>query len=186
MHLIVGLGNPGKQYERTRHNLGFMIMDYLADKEEWQKSKGAQALYLKKNMGNKKVELLKPQTLMNNSGFSVAYAVKKHDLKSSDVHVIHDDKDILFGEIKIQFGHSDAGHNGVKSIIQHLKTKEFARLRVGIKPQQTNKKETTNFVLGKFTTTEQKLLPKIIQRAGEAIEMIIREGANKAMTKYNQ
>lgn len=186
MHLIVGLGNPEKQYEKTRHNLGFMAVDYLADKEKWQISKGAQALFLKKNIENKKIELLKPQTYMNNSGFSVAYAVRKHNLESSDVCLIHDDKDIVFGQMKIQISRGDAGHKGVKSIIQHLGNKDLIRVRLGIKPQKINGKETKNFVLGKFTATEQKLLPKIIQKAGEAIEMIIREGADKAMTKYNQ
>jgi len=189
MYLIVGLGNPGKQYQKTRHNIGFeVISDFqcrLSDSAGWKLNKKFQAEISEIKNGSEKILLLKPQTFMNNSGQAVKAVTKFYKIKPENILIIHDDKDITFGEIKIQIGRGDAGHNGIKSIIQHLGTKDFIRLRIGLKPNRACKKEIADFVLGKFTPNEQKLLPKVIQKASEAIKMIIKEGVERAMNKFN-
>lgn len=175
MKLLVGLGNPGKQYEKTRHNVGWMVLDELVKKqstlENWSASKNAKAQYLKIKINNQDVELLKPTDFMNNSGFSVRYAQKKHNLKPEDIIVVHDDKDISLGEIKVQFDKNSAGHNGVQSIINHLKTKEFYRVRVGVAPENKDRiGDTAKFVLKKFGLFEKKKLNQGINKAVEEIE----------------
>lgn len=173
MKLIVGLGNPGKKYIKTRHNVGWMILDSLAEKAKWYENKNAKALYTKININNNEVELLKPLTFMNNSGYSVAYACKNHNFDlENDVIVIHDDKDINLGEIKVQKNRNAAGHNGVKSIIQHLKTKNFIRIRVGIANDKMKYQNTTIFVLKKFGLLERKKLQIGIQTATEEIKKL--------------
>ncbi len=178
MKLIVGLGNPGKQYEKTRHNAGWMVLNEIIKKynpqKSWSNSKKAKAEFLKLQINNQEVELLKPTNFMNNSGFSVQYAVKKHSLKPEDIIVIHDDKDINLGEIKVQFDKNSAGHNGVQSIINHLKTKEFYRVRVGVAPENKNHiGDTTHFVLKKFGLFEKKKINQGINKATEEIEKLI-------------
>ena len=173
MKLIVGLGNPGKQFERTRHNVGWMILDVLAGKETWRESKAAQANYVKMEIDEKRVELLKPNAFMNNSGVAVAYAVKKHGLNLNNLVVIHDDKDIPLGEFRVQIDRGAAGHNGVSSIIEHLGTKNFLRIRVGVAPIERPIGDTADFVLGKFTKDEQKILHGVIERAVEEVKKII-------------
>lgn len=172
MKLIVGLGNPGKEYEKTRHNVGWMVLNLIAKKlssESWQNSKKTNADFLKINTGNDQIELLKPLTFMNNSGQSVAYAVKNHTLNpETDLIVVHDDKDIPLGEIKIQINRSAAGHNGVKSIIDHLKTQNFTRVRVGVAPK--NKiEDTAKFILKKFGLLEKSKLNESLTKAVDEI-----------------
>ncbi len=186
MFLIVGLGNPGRQYAKTRHNVGWMVLDYLTKKEKWNSSKGANALYFKKGLNGQEVELLKPQTFMNNSGISVAYAVNKHKISSAHIVIVHDDKDIPFGEIKIQNNRGAAGHNGVASIIKHLGTQDFIRVRIGIQNLTTEKKTAADIVLKKFTKAEEKQLQQVIIKTAQALETIIGDGLSKAMTIYNQ
>lgn len=176
MKLIVGLGNPGKEYEKTRHNVGWMVLDLLAkklDANDWQNSKKANALFLKTTTNGKQVELLKPLTFMNNSGQSTAYAVKNHTLNpETDLIVVHDDKDIPLGEIKVQTNRSSAGHNGIKSIIDHLKTQNFVRVRVGVAPK--NKiEDTAKFVLKKFGLLEKSKLNESLTKATDAIIKLI-------------
>lgn len=161
MKLIVGLGNPGKKYEKTRHNVGFMVVDRLAT--NWKASKKARALYCKTELNGVGVEVLKPQTFMNESGVSVAYAAKNHNLKPEDIIIVHDDKDIPLGEYKIQTNRGPAGHNGVISIINYLGTQNFTRARVGIK-SAVEIKDTADFVLAKFTKEEQKTLEEVIDK----------------------
>lgn len=169
MKLIIGLGNPGKKYEKTRHNLGFLVVDFLAGNNEWKKSKKANCLYLKKQINSEKVELIKPLTFMNNSGKAVNYARKKHCINIEDIIVVHDDIDLPLGEIKIQKNRGPAGHNGVKSIIEHLKTKDFTRMRLGIKSDEQKNLETEKFVLQNFTSEEKKIVEEQIKRAVQII-----------------
>ena len=181
MKIIVGLGNPGKKYEKTRHNVGWLVLDRLLPnkKTKWNESKKAKALYYKTEINGKQVELLKPNNFMNNSGYSVAYAVKKHNLNlKNDLIIVHDDKDIALGKVKVQTDHGAAGHNGIKSIIQHLGTQNFIRVRVGIAPttsptpsfvKRRQIKNTAVFVLKKFGIFERKKLNEGINFAVEEI-----------------
>jgi len=180
MKLIVGLGNPGEKYQKTRHNIGFVVIDKLVENlnfatADFKDSKQAKANYLKVNYNNQDIEFLKPMDFMNNSGFSVAYAIKNHDLNpKQDLIVIHDDKDIPLGDIKIQKDKSDAGHNGIKSIINHLKTQNFTRVRIGVAPENPKKiGDTANFVLKKFGLFEKKKINTAVEKAvAEIIKLI--------------
>lgn len=183
MKLIIGLGNPGKRYIKTRHNIGWLILDELVNQEQlitnnqnsWQENKKAKALYLKTKINGQPVELLKPQTFMNDSGYSVAQAAKNHNLDvKTDIIVIHDDKDIALGKIKVQIDRSSAGHKGVQSIIQQLGTQNFTRLRVGIaNANQNQMREADKFVLSKFGLLEKKKLKQAINEAVEKIRQLI-------------
>ncbi|MBL7155125.1 MAG: aminoacyl-tRNA hydrolase [Candidatus Portnoybacteria bacterium] len=170
MKLIVGLGNPGDKYKKTRHNLGFLVVDYLAAGEKWKESKKANCLYIRKQIGLEEVELIKPLTFMNNSGQTVNHIQKKHRIKSENILVIHDEIDLPLGEIRIQQGRGPAGHKGVQSVINQLGTKDFIRLRVGIRPtDQETIIDTERFVLEKFTPAEEEIVQAIIKRAVQMI-----------------
>lgn len=180
MKLIVGLGNPGKQYEKTRHNIGFMVLDALQEnlKEynvgKWELSKKFNAEICGANIHNEKIILAKPMTFMNDSGVSVQLLAHFYQLTHRDIIVVHDDKDIMLGEIKIQNNRSDAGHNGVKSIINQIGTQDFTRIRVGVKSDNEKKmNDTAKFVLGRFGLFEKKTVQKMIQEAAQEILKII-------------
>lgn len=137
MKLIIGLGNPGIQYEKTRHNLGWRTIDYLASEleaGEWKMEMKFNAFIAESFFNSEKIIFVKPQTFMNNSGIAVKSIADYYKIKSEEILIIHDEIDLPLGEIKIQKGRGAAGHNGVKSVIEHLKTKDFTRMRFGIKP----------------------------------------------------
>lgn len=198
-HLVVGLGNPGEKYTHTRHNVGFLFVDTAVASDEWQKSSKAEALYAKKDIVGHEVEFLKPQTFMNNSGLSVAYASKKHDLKPEHIIVVCDDIDLPFGKIRIAKSRGSGGHNGLRSIEQHLGTNEFVRIRIGVSKtdDEGNVRKPTgglftskanavvNFVLKNFTPDEQKALHDIFATCRQAVETIVVDGVEKAMNKFN-
>ena len=145
MIIIIGLGNPGKKFKDTRHNVGFEFIDQLAKKLEiknWKKNKKANCFYFK---FDEEIELVKPLTYMNNSGQTVKYIQKKHNLKSKDIIVIHDDIDIPLGKIKISEGSGAAGHKGVQSIIDAIGTKDFKRIRIGILQEKGKPLEIERF-----------------------------------------
>ena len=181
MKLIVGLGNPGKQHGKTRHNIGWVILDKLVETlglslSDFKNSNNAQAYYLKTKINGEEIEFLKPNNFMNNSGFAVQYAFKKHPELNpeSDLFVIHDDKDIPLGEIKIQKDKSSAGHNGVQSIINHIKTQDFTRVRVGVAPvNPKHMGDTAKFVLKKFGMFEKKKVNEVVSKAIKEIENFI-------------
>src|SRR3989338_518570 len=174
MKLIIGLGNQGKEYAKTRHNIGWRVLDGLAGNSKWQSSKKVKAEYLKKEVNGKEVELFKPRTFINNSGQAVAYAVKNHNLTPKDIIVIHDDKDLPLGRIKVQAGASSAGHNGVQSIIDHLKTQAFTRIRLGIASDNPRKmSDTSKFVLNKFNLLEKGKVKKVIAEVIEEIKKLV-------------
>jgi PTH1 family peptidyl-tRNA hydrolase len=193
MKIIVGLGNPGKKFEKTRHNLGFMVLDRFARKNKFPKFKMKKeflATVSEKKIGKEKIILVKPQTFMNNSGLAVKRIFEK--LRTSNIEpltsnlwVIHDDLDIPFGKIKISFGRGSAGHKGVQSIIDEIGRKDFVRFRIGIGKKEVGirKKE---FVLEKFSKKEEKILKKVIELIYQAIEMAIREGVERAMSEFNK
>ena len=178
MKLIVGLGNPGKVYENTRHNIGFMVIDkYLGDVKFKEKFNG---LYYETNKSDK-VIFIKPQTFMNNSGECVSKFAKYYDVKSNDILVIQDDLDIEVGNYKFKINSSSGGHNGIKSIIKHLGTDNFFRMKVGIK--NIKKGDTIDFVLGKFSKEDMNLIK--FNDLVLSIDDFINKDINYVMNKYN-
>lgn len=175
MKLIIGLGNPGQPYQKTRHNLGFMVLDQLAKKyatktAKWKKSTNTDASYLRIEINGQEIELFKPLTFMNNSGRAVAYAVKKHNFEPSDMLVIHDDIDLPLGELRVQKNRGAAGHKGVQSIIEALGTKDFSRIRIGINNQKPVQLPTEKYVLQNFTPQEKIIIDQAIDEAIKLIE----------------
>ncbi len=185
MKIVVGLGNPGKEYENTRHNTGRILVGLIEKKLQDKKisAKGGPASGWK---------FLTPDTFMNNSGKAVVALVKnKKDLK--DLIVIYDDIDLPLGKIKISFNRSDGGHNGLGSIIKSLKSEGFLRIRIGISPstpkgivkKPSGEKAVLNFLLGEFKKPELEIIKKLSKKVAEIIEMIFKEGREKAMSIYN-
>ncbi len=176
MKLIVGLGNPEKEYQTTRHNTGFLVIDKLLTDSEAKTSfdKKANAEVAKTVINKKRVLLAKPQTFMNNSGLAVRALCDFYKIKPENLIIIHDDKDVVLGETRVQTDRGPAGHNGVKSIIEHLGTQNFTRIRVGVAPSGENQiKDTANFVLGKFSAEEIKDLKKVIENVVKEIEGLV-------------
>jgi PTH1 family peptidyl-tRNA hydrolase len=185
MRLLVGLGNPGADYEKTRHNLGFMLIDWLAEQTNaLVKRKDCRALVGRAEIEGETVELAKPQTYMNLSGESVSCLLKKNNSDASQMIVISDDLALPFGKIRLRANGSAGGHNGLKSIISIIGTDRFIRLRIGIQPEHPLG-DTRNFVLDKFTKTEQTELANILEKSAEAVRTVIIEGVEKAMAKFN-
>jgi peptidyl-tRNA hydrolase, PTH1 family len=193
MLLIVGLGNPGSEYEKSRHNAGMIVLDNILGKVDWALSSKANTLFYKDKINKKEVEYLKPQTFMNNSGSSVSYAQIKHKVPLKNIIVIYDDIDLPIGSLKISFNRSSGGHNGLASIIKKLKSQEFIRIRIGIAqvtPSGKTKKPkgeqaVLKFLLGNFKDEELKILKKESKKIAEILDMIVDEGKDKAMSVYN-
>ncbi len=183
MFLIVGLGNPGKEYEDTRHNIGFKVIDNIAKEYNIeinrQKFKG---VYGEGFINNKKVMLLKPTTYMNLSGESVREVVDFYNLENSEVIVIYDDISLEVGKLRIRDKGSAGGHNGIKSIIAHLGSDIFPRIKVGI--GQPNG-DLVKYVLGKFTKEEMTILSESIDASTKATEEIIKSDVKTAMNQFN-
>ncbi|MBT4153230.1 MAG: aminoacyl-tRNA hydrolase [Candidatus Magasanikbacteria bacterium] len=180
MKLIVGLGNPGSRYTKTRHNVGFMIIDALFEKlaheglSSPELSKKFNAVIAGGMVQGEKVFLVKPMTYMNNSGQSVGLIAHFYKIPAEDIIVIHDDKDIALGEIKMQKDRGHGGHNGIRSITEHLKTKDFHRVRVGIKSKNEKRMEdTSRFVLGKFSLFEKPLLGEVIKQSVKNLQEML-------------
>ena len=183
--LIVGLGNPGPQYEKTRHNLGFMLVDVLANRLQTRVSRDeCRALIGRGIIDNQTVELAKPQTFMNLSGESVACLIAKEPRSVEKLIVISDDLAIPFGTIRIRPRGTHGGQNGLRSIIDRLKTQEFIRLRIGIQPEHPIT-DASRFVLENFSKGETSELEKILETTADAVETIIRDGVEAAMGKFN-
>ncbi len=185
MWLIVGLGNPGAEYERTRHNCGFLTIDELAERAGRQlKTSECQALTSKAQIGNFEALLIKPQTYMNLSGVAVSALAKKYEVKHERILIISDDVAIPFGTFRVRQQGSAGGQNGLKSIIKELGTQNFPRLRVGIAPDHPIR-NLSDFVLGEFTKTERATLSEVIDQAADAVTTILTIGIAEAMSKYN-
>jgi PTH1 family peptidyl-tRNA hydrolase len=185
--LIVGLGNPGERYEWTRHNLGFMLVDLLARQSNaLVKRAECRALVGRAELEGRAVELVKPQTYMNLSGESVACLLRKREgLKPADgLLVVSDDIALPFGSLRLRRGGSSGGQKGLKNIISTLGTDEFARLRVGIKPEHPVS-DTAGFVLERFPKGQRDEVEKILERGAEALRAVIRDGIDKAMSQFN-
>lgn len=188
--LIVGLGNPGAKYDRTRHNIGFDIIDLLA--QRWQISLAEQKKF-KGSMGegigpgSTKIRLLKPLTYMNNSGQAIRAVIDWYKLPPESVLVVYDEMDLPVGKLRMRLSGSAGGHNGMKSAIAHLGTQDFPRLRIGIgsAQQATGEKDTVSHVLGKFSPTDAAIMAEVVPLAADAIEYALKFGVAKAMSLYN-
>lgn len=173
--LIVGLGNPGKEYDSTRHNIGFACVDLFVKSNElpeWRQQKDLQCLMTSGVVGGIRTIVLKPTTFMNDSGVAVQKAAHYYKLSEKDVVAVYDELDIPFGQVRSRLGGSSAGHNGVKSIMEHV-GEEFGRIRVGIMSATKGQKPSKNFVLEKFTAEEQGDVPLIIQEVSAMINECI-------------
>ncbi len=185
-HLIVGLGNPGKDYAFTRHNAGFLTLDYLSDilKVKINRSK-FKALISEATIGERRVLLMQPQTFMNNSGEAVIEAVNFYKIKPENVIVIFDDISLPVGKMRIRKNGSAGGHNGIKSIITHLGTQDFPRVKIGVGEKPRKEMDLADWVLSKFGQDEQKVLFEKFGDAAEAIKLMVARKTDEAMNKYN-
>ena len=161
--IVVGLGNPGKEYDNTRHNVGFMCVDEFREKNDlpaWIHKKDLKAVVSVGTVGDTRVILCKPQTYMNNSGEAVQAIAQFYKVGVENIVVVHDELDVDFGQIRVRSGGSSAGHNGIKSIAQHIH-ESFGRVRVGIGPKEPEQMDSADFVLQKFSTEQEKELPQM-------------------------
>jgi PTH1 family peptidyl-tRNA hydrolase len=164
--LLVGLGNIGQQYEGTRHNIGFAAADdfvRVSDLSGWVEKKDLKCLMSEGQLGESKVIVIKPTTLMNLSGEAVLAVVQFYKIPIGNIMIVHDELDIAFGQIRSRVGGGSAGHNGIKSVSQLVGDENYGRLRVGVGPKQPEQMDTADFVLQKFSTTEQKDLPALLK-----------------------
>jgi PTH1 family peptidyl-tRNA hydrolase len=185
--LVVGLGNPGREYENTPHNLGFLVVDQLALRNGGIRvtRPECQAFAGVGRIANREVVLAKPQTFMNLSGGSVKKLLEKYSLPSERLILVYDEMDLPWTALRIKSDGSAAGHNGVKSVIGSLGTQQFTRVRIGIDPGDRTKRGASH-VLGSFRPSQAKDVEELISYSAEAVESIIAEGAEKAMTRYNR
>jgi len=186
LHLIVGLGNPGADYAKTRHNAGFLLAEKLAEqwRANWTNERKFQARVARADCAGKKVLLAEPQTFMNLSGEAVGALVKYYQLPLEKILVVVDDADLPLGEIRLRPGGGTGGHHGLESVTQHLGAKTFARLRIGI-GRKDEAREITGHVLGKFGADEAALLKKVLERAADQMECWVDAGLQKAMNQFN-
>jgi peptidyl-tRNA hydrolase, PTH1 family len=186
LHLIVGLGNPGAEYARTRHNAGFLLVGQLAERWQtgWTYEKKFNTRIARAKRNGTGTLLCEPQTFMNSSGETVGAVAKFYQVSPKQLLVAVDDADLPLGEIRLRPGGSSGGHHGLESIEQHLGTREFARLRIGI-GRQTGEREITNYVLGRFSAAEMALVEKVLLTACAQVECWLADGIQKAMSQFN-
>ena len=185
MYVIAGLGNPGREYEGTRHNVGFMTLDALADKYNIDvREKAFKGLIGKGMIEGNKVILVKPQTYMNLSGECIRQVMDYYKVDPAEFIVIYDDISLVPGGIRIRKKGSAGGHNGIKNIIAHLGTQEFPRVRIGV-GEKPARMDLADYVLGHFPAEERKVMDEAAKTAAEAIRMIITENADAAMNHFN-
>jgi len=185
LFVVVGLGNPGRNYDGTRHNVGFDAIDLLAHRNNISIKKiKFKSVYGEGNIGNEKVLLVKPQTYMNNSGMAVLDLYNFYKIPLSNIIVIVDDIDIDFATIRIRAKGSAGSHNGLKSILYHLQSENFPRVKIGIGKKKENQ-DLGDFVLSRFDDKERKQIDLAIENAALAVETIIKDGINKAMNEFN-
>lgn len=190
MKLLIGLGNPGSKYEKSRHNLGYMIMEALAEELQitFSKKSNLQALVAEGRIGQEKIILAKPTTYMNLTGNAVNALMEYYKIAPADIWIIHDDIDLAFGKLKIHHGRSSAGHRGVENIILILGTKDFYRFRLGIdsRTDKQRKGETNKFVMANFSRDDKKKLEKLIPQIIEIIRKALQTTPEKAMSVWGK
>ncbi|MDQ7066154.1 MAG: aminoacyl-tRNA hydrolase [candidate division KSB1 bacterium] len=183
--IIAGLGNPGPEYALTRHNVGFMVADFLADRHlAGFKAGRGELVFAQFRLADTTVYLVKPLTYMNLSGHGVRKALDYWNVPLERLLVVYDDYHLPFGKIRLRASGSDGGHKGMRSIIDVFGTEDIARLRVGI-GQDEYRGDAVKFVLAQFSRKEKKLLPRILEASADAAEIVVREGIEKAMNAYN-
>ena len=187
IHLIVGLGNPGKDYEYTRHNLGFLVVTHFAARHKLKFSANiiSRGVAAHGQIQEKDVYLLLHSTYVNNSGLAVKELLVQRNVDPRNVLVVADDMSLEFGQLRLRARGSDGGHNGLTSIIEHLKTKEFNRLRLGVGSPK-NKEDVVDFVLGGFAPVEKEKLGEFIKEASECCETWLGQGLSSAMNQFNR
>lgn len=183
MFLITGLGNPGEELKNTKHNLGFMVLEQLTKDATWQEKKAYSALLAKTIINGQETILAKPLTFMNNSGQAVKKIAKDFKIKPDKIIVIHDDLDLEIGKIKLSQNKNSGGHKGVQSIIDHIKSKNFIRIRIGI--GKTKKEKTADFVLSAFSKKDVAAINQTIDQSCLAVEEILANGYQIAAGKFN-
>ena len=185
MHCLVGLGNPGAQYAETRHNVGFHVIDRLAERHQVGVTRGRhRALFGRGKIAGEDCLLVKPQTFMNESGDAVARVLLYYRLQPSDVLLVYDDIVLDLGVLRLRRGGSDGGHKGVRSVIHYLHTDQIARLRMGVgRPPEGE--SAINFVLSPFARSERERAEVMVDRAADAVELCLREGLDVAMNRHN-
>jgi PTH1 family peptidyl-tRNA hydrolase len=177
--LIVGLGNPGIEYQFTPHNLGFLAVDRIAsDRGVEVRNRQCRSLTARTTIGSEEILLIKPETFMNLSGLAVRELLDEYELTESDLIVIYDELDLPLGTIRIRKRGSSAGHNGMNSIIGALETQEFVRIRIGIAPEKR--------ILKPFRKAQLKIVDEVLDRVEEAVEVILVEGPDAAMNRFNR
>ena len=185
MYLIGGLGNPTKEYDKTRHNVGFSVIDVLSDKYRIDVSeKKHKALCGRGIIEGQKVILVKPQTFMNLSGESIREVVDYYKIEAEDIIIIYDDISLEPGQLRIRLKGSAGGHNGIKNIISHLGSQEFPRIKVGV-GEKPPRMDLADYVLSRFSKEEQPLMEDAFPEAAEAAVMMMTDGAEKAMNHFN-
>ncbi|HEY4497356.1 MAG TPA: aminoacyl-tRNA hydrolase [Candidatus Paceibacterota bacterium] len=189
MITVIGLGNPGKEYEQTRHNAGRSAAMRFAkyfEFPEFELNKKANALISEGKIKKERVSVILPETFMNKSG-SAAGKLFRAKKENKELIVIHDDLDLPLGKIKISYGKNSGGHKGVESVMRALKTKNFVRIRIGICPKRKpGHREQMKFIVGKWRLTEQAIIKKSFKRASQALETIITDSLDRAMSEYNK
>lgn len=187
MKWVIGLGNPGRKYEDTRHNVGFRVVEQFAERHAavFRRSWRLHALMAEVALGAEDVCVVKPLTFMNNSGVCVAALARRHGLTAKDLIVVFDDVELVCGEVRIRKQGGAGGHNGMESVIAHLGSKEFVRVRVGVGPRPPGA-ELVDYVLGRFTAEESAKIEPAIGRAADAVERILTVGPDRAMNEFNK
>ena len=185
MWLIAGLGNPGSKYRFTRHNVGFMVADfYVASIGNPTEKKEHKSLTYHFKLEEEKIVLAKPQTFMNDSGEAVQPLSRFYKIETQKICIIHDEVDIPFGHLKLQYSRGHGGNNGIRDIHEKLGSNEYYRIKVGVgKPD--GRRDTASHVLSNFSETENEQLPAVLNRAADAFESLIVDGFQKAATQYN-
>ena len=186
MRLVVGLGNPGERYRRTRHNIGFMVVDALAARAAVRRGRSeAEAWVAEVDLADVRVLLVKPQTFMNRSGAAVEPLLAKHGDGPADLLVVVDDVALELGTLRIRERGSHGGHNGLRSIVEALGSDDFARVRVGIR-RADSPLDLAGYVLADFDPDETVAVPEIVSRAADAVECILHDGPQAAMNRINR
>lgn len=185
MYMLVGLGNPGGKYAGTRHNIGFLFLDYLAEKHGF-KLKGSKwnALVAKESLWGEQILLVKPETYMNLSGTAVGKAAAFYQIAPQAIIVVHDDLDLALGRVRIVTKRGAGGHNGVRSIIEHLGAKDFVRIRVGINRPDTGQ-DVARYVLSVFTPDERERMQECLLSIEDGVRLIVEQGVSAAMNRIN-
>ena len=184
--LVAGLGNPGEKYARTRHNMGFLTMDLLAEEKKIKIDRiKFKAVTAQAELGGARCLLMKPQTFMNLSGEAIGEAARFYKIPADHVLVISDDVSLPAGKLRIRAGGSAGGHNGLKNIIQHLGTDQFPRIRVGVGQKPHPDYDLADWVLGKFVGEDKKTMDTAIKRAADAVECLLADGPDAAMNRFN-